>query len=135
MTLPRPFGRLLVAWTLMALSVLVASPVALRGWAGVKGLAFLVEFLTEGQRPWLSRTTTAPVVSSLGGAASDAALPDLWHPGGRSHGPWPGLVLIHGLTPDGKRDVRLRSTAALLARAGFAVAVPELPALKAQRLR
>ena len=61
--------------------------------------------------------------------------PDLWHPGGREHGPWPGLVLVHGLTPDGKRDARLAWTADRLARAGFAVAVPELPALRAQRLR
>ena len=61
--------------------------------------------------------------------------PDLWHPGGRKRPPWPGLVLVHGLTPDGKRDARLAWTADRLARAGFAVAVPDLPALRAQRLR
>jgi len=135
MTLRRPIGRLLRAWGLTAVVVLLATPVALRGWAGFTGLAFLVEFLTEGQRPWLSRITEAPVVEPLGAGVSDRAPPDLWHPGGRLHGPWPGLVLVHGLTPDGKHDLRLRATAALLARAGFAVAVPELPALKAQRLR
>lgn len=135
MTRSRPIGRLLAAWGLAALIVLLATPVAIRGWAGVTGLAFLVEFLTEGQRPWLSRTTPAPVVAPLGGGAAAATPPDLWHPGGRSHGPWPGLVLIHGLTPEGKHDPRLMSTAALLARAGFAVAVPELPALRAERLR
>ena len=134
MTLPRPIGRLLAVWALAALVVLLATPVALRGWAGFTGLTFLVEFLTEGQRPWLSRMTRAPVVEILAGV-SDAPPPDLWHPGGRNHGPWPGLVLIHGLTPEGKRDLRLTSTAALLARAGFVVAVPELPALRAQRLR
>jgi len=120
---------------LATIVVLLGSPVALRGWAGFTGLAFLVEFLTDGQRPWLSRITPTPVVEPLGGGASDQQRPDLWHPGGRSHGPWPGLVLIHGLTPDGKRDARLTATAALLARAGFAVAVPELPALRAQHLR
>ena len=135
MTLRRPIGRLISAWSLAALVVLLAAPVALRGWAGFTGLAFLVEFLTEGRRPWLSRITRAPVVEPLEGAVSDQEPPDLWHPGGRSHGPWPGLVLIHGLTPEGKRDARLTATAALLARAGFAVAVPELPALRAQHLR
>ena len=130
----RPIVRLLVAWGLAALVVLLATPAALRGWASVSGLAFLVEFLTEGQRPWLSRLTEIPVVEPLGAGESDGVPPDLWHPGGRLHGPWPGLVLVHGLTPDGKRDPRLRATAALLARAGFAVAVPELPALKAQHL-
>jgi pimeloyl-ACP methyl ester carboxylesterase len=138
MTPGRPFGRLLAAWALATLVVLLATPVATRVWAGFTGLTFLVEFLTEGQRPWLSRTTPVPVVGSLAvgvGHVSQGAPPDLWHPGGRDHGPWPGLVLVHGLTADGKRDARLTWTAGLLARAGFAVAVPELPALKAQRLR
>src|SRR5262245_29307304 len=135
MTPRRPIGRLLAAWSLVTVVVLLATPVALRGWAGFTGLTFLVEFLTEGQQPWLSRITRAPVVEPLGGGASDREAPDLWHPSGRSRGPWPGLVLIHGLTPEGKRDARLTATAALLARAGFAVAVPELPALKAQHLR
>src|SRR5262245_5641131 len=135
MTPRRPIGRLLAAWSLVTVVVLLATPVALRGWAGFTGLTFLVEFLTEGQQPWLSQITRAPVVEPLGGGASDREAPDLWHPGGRRRGPWPGLVLIHGLTPEGKRDARLTATAALLARAGFAVAVPELPALKAQHLR
>ena len=133
---PRPIGRVLTAWALAALVVFLATPLSHRGQAGAIGLRFLVEFLTEGQWRWLSRQTPTPVVESL--AAGDVApepSPDLWHPGGRNHGPWPGLLLVHGLTPDGKRDTRLTATAALLARAGFAVAVPELPALRAQHLR
>jgi pimeloyl-ACP methyl ester carboxylesterase len=134
--LARPIGRVLGAWALLALVVLVSTPVSQRGWAGVTGLAFLVEFLTEGQHPWLSRRTPTPVVEALGGGAgAEGAAPDFWHPGGRDHGPWPGLLLVHGLTPDGKRDLRLTWIAGLLAHAGFAVAVPELPALKAQQLR
>jgi pimeloyl-ACP methyl ester carboxylesterase len=45
------------------------------------------------------------------------------------------VVLVHGLTPEGKRDARVAGAAARLARAGRAVAVPDLPALRAQRLR
>jgi hypothetical protein len=110
----------------------LASPLAARAGAGVTGLRFLVEFLTGGERPWLSRETAPPAVGLLGG--SETAAPDLWLPGGGS-GPWPGVVLVHGLTPEGKRDNRLTSAAARLARAGLAVAVPELPSLRAQRLR
>ena len=77
----------------------------------------------------------APAVEPLDGPrAPGGAGPDLYRPGDR-HGPWPGLVLVHGLTPDGKRDARLTWTADRLARAGFLVAVPDLPALKAERLR
>ncbi len=47
----------------------------------------------------------------------------------------PGLVLVHGLSPDGKDDDRLRHAAALLARAGFRVAVPTVQGLTRLRLR
>jgi fermentation-respiration switch protein FrsA (DUF1100 family) len=111
-------------------------PGGIRARAAATGLCFLVEFLTEGRYPWLSRATAPPAVRSLAGpGAPDPLSPDLFHPGGRQQGPWPGLVLVHGLTPEGKRDPRLAWTADRLARAGFAVAVPELPALRAQRLR
>jgi fermentation-respiration switch protein FrsA (DUF1100 family) len=136
MVVRRPLGRLLAAWALTASVALLTVPVGIRVSAGLTGLSFLVEFLTEGRRPWLSRVTPPPVVEPLAGrGARDTASPDLWHPGGRHRGPWPGLVLVHGLTPEGRRDTRLVSTAGRLARAGFAVAVPELPALRAQRLR
>jgi fermentation-respiration switch protein FrsA (DUF1100 family) len=136
MILPRPAGRLLAAWAFAGLVILLIVPVGIRVSAGMTGLYFLVEFLTEGQHPWLSRMTAPPIVAALSGpVGADGAPPDLWHPGGGQRGPWPGLVLVHGLTPEGKRDARLAWTADRLARAGFAVAVPELPALRAQRLR
>jgi hypothetical protein len=135
MILRRPGGRLLAVWTLTGILILLAVPVGLRTSAAITGLAFLVEFLTEGQHPWLSRMTEAPVVEALPGPDGEDLRPDLWRPGGRHRVPWPGLVLVHGLTPEGKRDGRLAWTAARLARAGFAVAVPDLPALRAQRLR
>jgi fermentation-respiration switch protein FrsA (DUF1100 family) len=136
MTVPPPIRRLVVAWALATLGILLAAPVAIRISAGVTGLEFLVEFLTEGEWRWLTRRTAPPVVGPLEGWTTlDVAAPDLWHPGDRRLGPWPGLLLIHGLTPEGKRDPRVAWTADRLARAGFAVAVPDLPALRAQRLR
>jgi fermentation-respiration switch protein FrsA (DUF1100 family) len=136
LTLRPSAGRLLAAWALAAAVILLAAPVAVRAWAGATGLCFLVEFLTEGQRPWLSRLTPPPRVEALAGSATSGGPPaDLWRPGGRELGPRPGLVLVHGLTPDGRRDARLAWTADRLARAGLLVAVPELPALRAQQLR
>jgi pimeloyl-ACP methyl ester carboxylesterase len=136
MTLRRPVGRVLAAWALTTLVVLLVCPVGLRIEAGVTGLQFLVEFLTEGEHPWLSRVTPPPVVALLGLPGEPDAVPaDLWHPGGLSRGPWPGLVLVHGLTLEGKRDARVAWTADRLARAGFAVVVPDLPALQTARLR
>ena len=47
----------------------------------------------------------------------------------------PGLVLVHGLSAEGKDDPRLRDAARLLARAGWAVAVPTVEGLTVLRLR
>jgi pimeloyl-ACP methyl ester carboxylesterase len=126
----RPGLRLLVAWTAALAVLLAAAPLARRVERGITAFRFLVEFLTEGRRPWLSRATPAPAVEPLGTAPLDAAL---WRP--RQAKPRPALVLVHGLTPAGRRDPRVEWAADRLARTGFAVAVPELPGLRAQRLR
>ncbi len=127
----RPAGRLLAGWAACSLLLVLALPLA--GRLGPAGTAsrFLAEFLTEGRRPWLSTATRPPIRDAL--ALSTGATAILWRPAGRS--PHPGLVLVHGLTPEGKDDARLQWAAALLARGGFAVLVPELPELRAQRLR
>lgn len=44
-------------------------------------------------------------------------------------------MLVHGLSPEGKDNRELRQAGRLLARAGFAVAVPTIPGLTALRLR
>jgi pimeloyl-ACP methyl ester carboxylesterase len=129
-------ARVLALWAVAALVIALGAPVATRVGAAVTGLRFLIEFLTEGRRAWLSAVTAPPLVEPLGEpATAGLAAPDLWRPGAGGPGPWPGVVLVHGLTPEGKHDPRLAWTADRLARAGFAVAVPDLPSLRAQRLR
>jgi dienelactone hydrolase len=134
MKVPGPGKRSLTVLVATALVIGLLIPVGIRVAAVVTGLRFLVEFLTDGEHPWLSRGTPPPAVGPLGGPSAAADGPDLYRP--RDGGsPRPGLVLVHGLTPYGKRDARLAWTADRLARAGFVVAVPELPALVAERLR
>jgi pimeloyl-ACP methyl ester carboxylesterase len=89
--------------------------------------AFLVEFLSGGARRPLSALTAAPTRSALDvpGAAVDR-----WSSGGGVP-----LVLVHGYAPAGKDEPGVREAAALLARAGFDVAVPTIPGLTRGRLR
>jgi dienelactone hydrolase len=96
--------------------------------------AFLIEFLTQSRARALTAISVEPVVRAL-----DAPPPgepvaiDLYAPPALRRPP--GLVLVHGLSPAGKDDVRLRDAAALLARAGWAVAVPTVAGLTVLRLR
>lgn len=94
--------------------------------------AFLVEFLSQGERDALSRLTPPPLRSALTvpGVAADRYAPA----GLAGRSPTP-LVLVHGATPDGKDDPRARQAAELLARLGFDVALPTVAGLTRGRLR
>ena len=48
-------------------------------------------------------------------------------PGGS--GPWPAIVFVNGVTPRGRHHPQVQALARGLARAGYLVAVPELPGL------
>jgi dienelactone hydrolase len=95
---------------------------------------FLAEFLSEGRWRALSAVTSPPLRLPLAAASEGRPIPaDLYtsaHPGRR-----PGLVLVHGLTGAGKDDPRVAQAAALLARAGWTVAVPSVEGLMRLRLR
>ena len=58
-------------------------------------------------------------------------LGDLYLPAGESPA---ALVLVPGVTPEGKDDKRLVAFAATLSRAGFTVLVPDMPRLKEQKV-
>jgi len=121
-----------VIW--LALAVFLSLPPLCSAARLVTSGAFLVEFLSDGRWRPLSALTPEPSVSrldapaSVPGLAADLYLrPALLRP--------TGLVLVHGLSPRGKDEPRLRGAAALLARAGWAVAVPTLDGLTVRRLR
>jgi pimeloyl-ACP methyl ester carboxylesterase len=111
----------------LLLAALVALPVVQAAAGLAVSAAFVVELLSGGARRPLSALTDAPRVESL--PVARAAV-DRWV----VHGGVP-LVLVHGYAPAGKDDPRVRQAAALLARAGFDVAVPTIPGLTHGRLR
>jgi pimeloyl-ACP methyl ester carboxylesterase len=111
----------------LAAAALLVVPVARVARDLVLAAAFLAEFLSAGHYRPLSTLTPAPhrQVLAVPGAAVDR---------------WVGtgdvpLVLVHGYAPAGKDEPRVRQAAALLARAGFDVAVPTIPGLTRGRLR
>jgi len=95
----------------------------------------MVEFLTEGRWRPLSAVTPGIPSRPLPAGLGQHVFPVDLYPAPRVWGPSCGLVLVHGLSPLGKDDPRLREAASLLARAGWAVAVPTIDGLTVLRLR
>jgi len=127
---PLPARRLAAGWLALLGALLVAVPLLLRLVPAGVGTLFLIEFLSDGRVPALT-TLTAPPREETARLASGPAT--LYRPA--APGPHPGLVLLHGLVPEGKDEPRLVWAAGLLARGGFAVLAPDLPGLRATRLR
>jgi pimeloyl-ACP methyl ester carboxylesterase len=111
----------------LAVAALLVVPVVRAAADVVLATAFLVELLSAGHYRPLSTLTGAPRREPL--AIAGAAV-DRW--GRRGGAP---LVLVHGYAPAGKDEPRVKKAAALLARAGFDVAVPTIPGLMSGRLR
>ena len=78
-------------------------------------LSWAVELLTE--EPRAEETRLAGIPSTI------------VRPGGS--GPWPALVFVNGVTPRGRYHPQVQALARGLARAGYLVAVPDLPGLAA----
>ena len=111
----------------LAAAAVVAFPVVLTARDLVVAVAFLVEFLSAGQARPLSALTGTPRREPL---AVTGVAADRW-----SWGEGSPLVLVHGYAPAGKDEPRVQQAAALLARAGYDVAVPTIPGLTRGRLR
>jgi pimeloyl-ACP methyl ester carboxylesterase len=119
---PEVVARLL---SLAAATVLVA-PVVRVALDLLFATVFLIEFLSAGHYRPLSALTSPPRRQTL---AVEGVAVDGWGKGGVP------LVLVHGYAPEGKDEPRVREAAALLARAGFEVAVPTISGLTRGRLR
>ena len=113
----------------LLLAVLLVVPVARTAGDLALGAAFLVEFLSAGTWRPLSALTAPPRREPL---SVPGAAVDRWVGPAFAHTP---LILVHGYSPEGKDDPRVQQAAALLARAGFDVAVPTIPGLTRGRLR
>jgi pimeloyl-ACP methyl ester carboxylesterase len=114
----------------LGLALVLALPTLAGGRTVAATSLFLAEFLSDGRLRALSALTPAPLTEPLreGGFVADLHQPLRLTP------PSP-LVLVHGLSPEGKDNPQLRQAARLLARSGFAVAVPTVPGLVELRLR
>jgi len=118
----------------LALAVVLSLPFFATAWTLIVSTSFLAEFLGQGRWRPLSTLTGEPVARARAAAAGTRPVPlDLY--AGRALRRPPGLVLVHGLSAEGKDDPRLREAARLLARAGWAVAVPTVEGLTVLRLR
>ena len=118
----------------LALALLLSLPFFATAWTMLLATAFLAEFLGQGRGQPLSRLTREPAVRALPAAVGGRPVPLDLHAAEALRRP-PGLVLVHGLAAAGKDDPRLREAAGLLARAGWAVAVPTVDGLTVLRLR
>ncbi|MFI5325064.1 MAG: alpha/beta hydrolase family protein [Candidatus Rokuibacteriota bacterium] len=132
-----PTGTCRSAWGAAArlgLAALLSIPFFTAASTLVLTTSFLVEFLgPERWRP-LSALTREPVARALPATTGTRPVPlDLYSRAALRRPP--GLVLVHGLSAEGKDDPRLRDAARLLARAGWAVAVPTVEGLVMLRLR
>ena len=119
---------------LLLLALLLSAPALLGGGRALTATLFLTEFLSDGRWRPLTAVTPAPVVRALPAAAAGRPIPTDLFSRPRFSRP-PALVLVHGLAAAGKDDARLREAAALLARAGWDVAVPTVEGLTRLRLR
>jgi pimeloyl-ACP methyl ester carboxylesterase len=72
------------------------------------------------REPTVSETMVAGAPTTFGRPAGD--------------GPWPALVIVNGATPKGRREPALQRLVRGFARAGYLVALPDLPGLPEGRI-
>jgi pimeloyl-ACP methyl ester carboxylesterase len=118
----RPIGALLLAVAL-ALPAAGCSPARV-----AEATRVLADIQAVDGPSSLKRATRAPLRESISFAIDGRwRLGDLYLPADRTEG---GVVLVPGLAPQGRDDPRLIAFATTLARARFAVLVPDLPRMR-----
>jgi dienelactone hydrolase len=118
----------------LTLAALLSLPVLTTASTMLVTACFLTEFLAQGSWRPLSAITREPLARPLAAAANGRPVPTTLYVPDALRRP-PGLVVVHGLAAAGKDDPRLGEAARLLARAGWAVAVPTVEGLTRLRLR
>ncbi len=110
----------------LTLAALAGMPAVHRGYAA---LLILLDIQAGAGPSRLKHHTRDPVRSAadfrIEGRDHQA---DHYQPADRA--PRATLVLLHGLTPAGRREPRLEQFATTMARAGFRVVVPDLPGMR-----
>ena len=125
----RRLAKAVAAFLIVLAGAVAIAAVVLGLWSRAQLKAIVVLAITE-------RT---PVVAALVRTLTDsprsvetvvAGQPTSIFRPGSGHGPWPAIVFVNGATRAGRFHPKVRRLAQGLARAGFLVAVPDLPGLR-----
>ncbi len=108
---------------LVLLAALVALFILGRPIAWTEAALVVVDIASGGTSPW-ARLTANPEESAVSWEGGEG---DLYLPAGKVRA---GMVLVPGAAALGRDEPRLQALARTLARAGFAVLVPELPEVR-----
>ena len=125
----RRLAKAVAAFLIVLAGVIAITAVVLGLWSRAQLKAIVVLAITE-------RT---PVIAALVRTVTDqprsvetvvAGQPTSIFRPGSGHEPWPAIVFVNGATRAGRLHPKVRRLAQGLARAGFLVAVPDLPGLR-----
>ena len=124
---------LAVAHRIFIATVLLSVLAACSPGRVIEAKRLLEDIAAGGGASTLKNETAAPSRTAVRfGTAERRWDGDLYRPAGGARA---ALVLVPGVTPQGKDDRRLVALARSLARVGFAVLVPEIPNLRALQVR
>jgi pimeloyl-ACP methyl ester carboxylesterase len=120
-----------VSWLISAALILTSIGVTLAAWLG-PALSLAVALTWQRADPWLARFQDAVVVEELSIDAGEDrhVAADLY----RSSAPGGSLMLVHGLSPLGRRHPEIVRIARLLARHHRVVLVPQIEGLATFRI-
>ena len=125
----RRLARAVAAFLVVFVGAIAIAAVVLGLWSRAQLKAIVVLGITERTpvvAPLVRLLTDTPrnEETRVGGEATTLFRP------GAGRGPWPAIVFVNGATRAGRFHPKVRRLAQGLSRAGFLVAVPDLPGLR-----